>query len=87
MHQKNQNSFGSLTIRSASTIFFVALLSYPLQAQEKSSLIWPQFRGTNGSGVYETTVLPKGIGPDVTVIWKKQIPVNGFGGSGASPAK
>ena len=53
-------------------LFLLAMASF---AQQKSALHdWPQFRGPNGSGVYETAGLPSQFGPDKNVIWKKTIP-------------
>jgi outer membrane protein assembly factor BamB len=47
----------------------------PGWAQEKPGAAWPMFRGQNGSGVSETGKLPTVVGPDVNVIWKKEIPL------------
>ena len=44
-----------------------------LAAQGKSSVNWWQFRGPNGSGLYETTGLPMEIGPDTNVVWKRAL--------------
>ena len=35
---------------------------------------WPQFRGTNASGVSDATKLPVEFGPDRNVIWKVRLP-------------
>lgn len=42
-------------------------------AQEKHAVNWWQFRGPNGSGLYETTGLPMEIGPDTNVVWKRTL--------------
>ncbi len=63
-------------IRSAFGYVVFATLFLPAGgwAQKESVRTWSQFRGPNGSGVYETTNLPKEVGPDINVIWKKVIP-------------
>ena len=35
---------------------------------------WLRFRGPNGSGLAESTPLPREIGPDKNVVWKQAIP-------------
>jgi outer membrane protein assembly factor BamB len=35
---------------------------------------WPQFRGTNGSGVSVSTGLPEVFGPEKNVVWKTPLP-------------
>ena len=35
---------------------------------------WLRFRGPNGSGIAETTPLPREIGPEKNVVWKQAIP-------------
>jgi outer membrane protein assembly factor BamB len=42
--------------------------------RQTASLEWPQFRGSNGSGVGQTTKLPSEFGPEKNMIWKKTIP-------------
>jgi outer membrane protein assembly factor BamB len=42
--------------------------------QDTTPQVWTQFRGPNGSGVYETVGLPSEFGPDTNVIWKKEVP-------------
>jgi len=35
---------------------------------------WPRFRGPNGAGVSDTSVLPDNLGPDKHVVWKTILP-------------
>lgn len=60
---------------SALVLLMVCLTVLPGAAQVKSGFTWSQFRGPNGSGVYETTGLPAVVRPDTNVIWKRQIPL------------
>ncbi|MCX6226164.1 MAG: PQQ-binding-like beta-propeller repeat protein [Bacteroidia bacterium] len=75
MNQKFQNGTIRSTTRSIVIISFAFFSLLAGQAQQIAGPVWPQFRGPNGSGVYETAALPKDVGPDVNVIWKRQIPV------------
>ncbi len=45
-----------------------------LAQQNPASKNWSQFRGPNGSGVWETTGLPAEFGPDKNVVWKTILP-------------
>jgi len=47
----------------------ILLINLPLTAGD-----WPQFRGPNAAGVAEGSALPEAIGPDVTAIWKVELP-------------
>ncbi len=47
----------------------VLFLGSGLEAED-----WPRFRGSNGSGVSETTGLPVEFGPDKNAIWKVELP-------------
>jgi outer membrane protein assembly factor BamB len=44
-----------------------------IAGQSKSAVNWWQFRGPNGSGLYETTGLPLELGPDTNVVWKRPL--------------
>ncbi len=62
---------------SVGTILLISLCLFgptSAWAQKNPEAAWPQFRGPNGSGVFETTKLPKEVGPDQNVIWKRNIP-------------
>lgn len=54
-------------------ILFCFSLSFPGE-DNTQSVDWPQFRGPNGSGVYETSNLPLHFGNDENVIWKTTLP-------------
>jgi outer membrane protein assembly factor BamB len=75
MNQNSQNTIRRSASGFAVIMLFALLFSYPGQAQNNRDLIWPHFRGLNGSGVHETSGLPKAVGPDTNVIWKRQVPV------------
>ena len=75
MNQNFKNFKIRSTCRFVLIVLFAFLFSIPGHAQKKSDLIWPQFRGPNGSGVYETGGLPKEFGPDINVIWKSEVPI------------
>ena len=48
-----------------------------LVAAAGSAEDWPQFRGTNGSGVSESTRLPVEFGPGKNVVWQTAVPPRG----------
>ncbi|GAF77010.1 unnamed protein product, partial [marine sediment metagenome] len=53
----------------------VLLFMVAIMAQQKTEPIdWLQFRGPNGSGLSETTGLPKEFGPEKNVIWRTALP-------------
>ena len=54
-------------------VFFCFALSSPGEGNTKT-VDWPQFRGPNGSGVFETSNLPLSFGSDKNVIWKTALP-------------
>ena len=48
--------------------------AYSLPGEDNPKTVdWPQFRGPNGSGLYETTGLPAELGPDTNVVWKRPL--------------
>src|SRR5262245_58243772 len=54
-------------------LVFVALLA-PVARCADPPLVWPQFRGPNGSGVAERQRSPVELGPDKNVKWKVPVP-------------
>jgi outer membrane protein assembly factor BamB len=54
-------------------VFLSFALSFPGEENTRS-VDWPQFRGPNGSGVFETSDLPLSFGSDQNVIWKTALP-------------
>ena len=63
-------------MRTLIALAAIGLLAVHGHAGEKP-LVWPQFRGPNGSGVAENQKPPIEFGPDKNVKWKVKIP-SGF---------
>lgn len=57
------------------TFTCLALALFPLGAY---SADWPQFRGAEGDGHYTGKAIPLEWGPDKNVVWKKEIPGDGW---------
>jgi outer membrane protein assembly factor BamB len=70
MKQKHRRKWIHLLIPS---IFICCAFSLP-EGESTQPVDWPQFRGPNGSGVFETSNLPLLFGPDKHVVWKAPLP-------------
>jgi len=60
-------------MRTSITLVAVGVFANLLTAAEKP-LVWPQFRGPNGSGVVNDQKPPVELGPDKNVKWKVPAP-------------
>lgn len=60
-------------MRTRFSLLTVAIISATTLAADKT-LVWPQFRGPNGSGVAEDQKPPVEFGPDKNVKWKVPCP-------------
>jgi outer membrane protein assembly factor BamB len=60
-------------ILAMARILFILALANPFCFELKAA-DWPQFRGSNGSGISSSTGLPLQFGPDQNVIWKTALP-------------
>ncbi len=65
---KSRNTIGALLI--APLVAMLAMTASTGAFAEE----WPQFRGSNGSGVSVSTGLPEVFGPEKNVIWKTPLP-------------
>src|SRR5688572_25193188 len=76
-------SFSAFTIRSfelleiimKTLLCFVVLSTFvSAECATEKSLVWPRFRGPNGSGVAEGQKPPTEFGPEKNVKWKVPVP-------------
>jgi outer membrane protein assembly factor BamB len=56
------------------SIFFCAILLVVAHVHAAEPLVWPQFRGPDGSGVADSQKPPTEVGPDKNVKWKIECP-------------
>lgn len=62
-------------MKTKTLVAFVALaVIVEVGLAEDRKLVWPQFRGPNGSGVADGAKPPIEIGPDKNVKWKISVP-------------
>src|SRR5215510_11049321 len=53
---------------------FVTVLSVSVGFSSDKSLVWPRFRGPNGSGIADSARPPVEFGPDKNLKWKVAVP-------------
>jgi outer membrane protein assembly factor BamB len=69
-HFHNGKEFHMKTFIACATLTAIAAAA----AGAETKLVWPQFRGPNGSGVADAQHPPVEVGPDKNVKWKVPVP-------------
>ena len=63
-----------MAAHSAFRVLVCLILALWLPGTQLPGADWPQFRGSNGLGVADTTGLPEVFGPGKNVVWKTALP-------------